>query len=458
MELETSAWDDVLQEDKKYTDWGLLKNDPAGWMELERTLLSLVLQLEQFSVLAPLHPNDFYVEKYRNAMSWVLGRASIPTTADVLLHGDETITELLLNPEPTIPLPVERVPELVTVIREFARRRAYSRLLEDAARFGRNGEVAKARAAMSEAIALENPITQDQNNGLCHAVTRRLLSLQDSSRPKLHFGFPVLDRVVGTLSDGGLFMIGARTSTGKTTLALSLASRLAATNVTSAVISLEDDERKLADRIIATALGCTVDEAQARVASGNYPRELVEHATNLSSRILLYTPRTNTLENVLAAITQAGKMGARVVFLDYIHEVQVPTDMVAAHDWPVATATKSVKELCRHLNITAVVFAQMTKPQGGQEFVRPELREIRDSQKLADVAEWAMVLWRSSKNSDARVFGRIEKNKNGRSGVTLEFKHTASRVMFGDIVSANDIDTEPARERMQWNPSWAGKM
>lgn len=201
---------------------------------------------------------------------------------------------------------------------------------------------------------------------------------------------PFLDSNLGAAVPGSMYVVGARTGTGKSYFTLMLLSSLP---VPGLMVSVEDSAVELGRR--------------ARSLPGD-----------ALSRVLVATPHAR-LSAVLEAIDVGAEAGARVAVVDYLQELSADTGepMFGRAD-EVRVMCTAMKAKARDLGLVLVLVSQCKRPEAGRAEEMPTRYELSDCSAIEKKAEAIIMLLETGPSS---MRARIDKYKSGRSGGEAEF-------------------------------------
>lgn len=206
-------------------------------------------------------------------------------------------------------------------------------------------------------------------------------------------GYPSLDRAINGLNKSEFIILAARTSLGKTTLAINIASHIALhLKRPVGYFSLEMPWMKLGMRIIAS---------EARVDLARLQRGLIrpsDHANIAHAVSLLYeapfyvddTPHMSLLDLRAQARRMVNQYKVEVLFIDYISIIGFEDKSLPRHE-QVAEISRSLMSLSRELEVPVVALSQVTRESEGK---RPGLHNIRESGSLEQDADIILFLHR----------------------------------------------------------------
>ena len=279
----------------------------------------------------------------------------------------------------------------------------------------------------SEVFDIESLIRQNNGKGAFDYLLN--LYKHDEATSGIPTGYPDLDRRIMGLKAGEMFVLAARPSVGKTSLALNLVRNITMDGKKRAVgfFSLEMTAMQLAKRLLCSESGFSErDFYENRVTPANLVR--VTQAADRLCESKIYIDPTPALK-IRELRSKARKMKAlnniQVIFIDYLQlmKAEIRSDN---RQEEVAAISSGIKALAKELNLPIVVLAQLNreveKTQG-----KPKLSHLRESGAIEQDADIVAFLHRdrdqkADNSIEAQTKGVpaeliIEKNRNGRTGV-----------------------------------------
>ena len=292
-------------------------------------------------------------------------------------------------------------------------------------------------------------------------VDRRLLD-PESAAPLWPTGFPLLDEELGGgLRAGTLNLLAGAQGEGKTTFALQMARRCAATGrpvvflsfeleaeaLLHKAISAEAAERSTRSTPLSVAQVRTAFETSDDATGRGLPERLGEHVGGIEALTAvngyaarLYIHRSTTTQTTLDVIAAAVKdvlveHGVPpLVVVDYLQKVCTPDHL--AEEEKVTRVTERLKDLSIEFECPVVAISASDRA-GLESGTRMRARNMRGSTALAYEADVVLIL-----SNKADVVARhhlmygvnngehfkdwsvvtVEKNRSGRSGAEVEFR------------------------------------
>ncbi len=254
--------------------------------------------------------------------------------------------------------------------------------------------------------------------------------LGEQAAPGIRSGFRALDRMTAGLQRSDLIIVAGRPSTGKTTLALNIASSLAILepHVPVGIFSLEMSAEQLAQRFL--CMLARVDSHRLRL--GELSDQEWEHLGSMVGALTeapIYVDDSGFL-NAMDLRTKARRLQARanigLLVVDYLQLIQGRRGGENRVQ-EISEISRSLKALARELNIPIIALSQLSRAVEQRENHRPMLSDLRESGALEQDADLVMFIYRdelydedSPRKGEADII--VAKHRNGPTGtITLDY-------------------------------------
>lgn len=183
-------------------------------------------------------------------------------------------------------------------------------------------------------------------------------------RTSVPTGFPELDDMCGGgLKAGQLVVIGARTSWGKSALALSMLLHAAHAGESVGLVSLEMSEDQLADRVVARLADVPVHVVE-KGGFDAHDRDRIDRGIELADGLPLWTwcpPQVQTVASIASQLRAWRREGVSIACIDYLGRIAHQRDRTRTEAQLVGQTTKELKTLANELGIPIVLCAQMNR-------------------------------------------------------------------------------------------------
>lgn len=213
-------------------------------------------------------------------------------------------------------------------------------------------------------------------------------------------GFKKLDEKMQGFQPGGLYIVAARPSVGKTALALNFAHRIAKlNNIPVAIFSLEMPSEQLIKRLIAAETNVDL----RNVMSGNLQgvaKVRVAEAINTIANLPIYIDDTssNTALDIVAKCRklQAEHKDLGLVVIDYLGLVTGSHSKgnQDSRQEEVRKISLALKGLARDLHLPVIAVSQLSRKVEDRDSKRPMLSDLRDSGNIEQDADAVLLLYR----------------------------------------------------------------
>ncbi len=219
------------------------------------------------------------------------------------------------------------------------------------------------------------------------------------SEQKMHItgvptGFYDLDELTAGFQPSEMIVIGARPSTGKTSLALNIAQHACmGTNELKKKISVGFFSIEMTAKQLALRLLCSVARIDLKKARSGYlsdgDRGRLVNVTGQFYDTKLYIDDTSSI-TVLDLKAKARRLKREfdigMLVVDYLQLIQAGVK-VDSREQEIAYISRQLKALAKDLDIPVVVLAQLSRPIKGQEEKRPILSDLRESGAIEQDAD-----------------------------------------------------------------------
>ena len=231
--------------------------------------------------------------------------------------------------------------------------------------------------------------------------------------------FENLDAIAGGMKPAELIVIGGNPSSGKTTLALCIVARAAATGTTVSFFSGETGARNLVHR-----LHCMEARVDGGVFMNGQPseRDLQRMAVG-AGKVAHYRDRLliddgSLGRDLIAKARRHWQRGARLFVVDYLQLIDAPG---ATEFERVTNASKLGKRMAKELDSPVIFVSSLKRPEKGSS-AKPKVADLRQSGQIEYDADKVLLLHVADDERDAAIRTvecHVAKHKDGPTGVCL---------------------------------------
>ncbi len=251
----------------------------------------------------------------------------------------------------------------------------------------------------------------------------RAVQNKSGSVTGIRTGFSALDDMTAGLQPGDLTLIAARTSQGKTALAMNLA-RVIGESVPLLIFSLEMSKEQLFMRMLASE--SRVDSHRIRsgfLMDKDWTRIATAIETLNSLKILIDDHGNLTVRQFAARARQVkAHHGLGAIVVDYIQLMRGQGNF-ENRTQEIGTISRGLKAAAKELGVPVIALAQLSRaaePQPGRKARRPQLSDLAESGSLENDADVVLLIYRPEPKDDevlevAEII--VAKQRNGPTGV-----------------------------------------
>ena len=209
-------------------------------------------------------------------------------------------------------------------------------------------------------------------------------------------GFIALDDLLGGLQRADLVILAARTSLGKTSLALNIA-RNAAINQKAcvAIFSLEMSREAVVQRFLASESG--IDSKRIRLGRfGEEDEVRIMEASGILSEASIYiddSAQIRTIDMRSKARRLHFEYGIDLIIIDYLQLIQ-GEGKSETRVQELSNITRSLKTLARELNVPVLALSQLSRAVDWRATHVPQLADLRESGSIEQDSDVVLFIHR----------------------------------------------------------------
>jgi replicative DNA helicase len=309
-------------------------------------------------------------------------------------------------------------------------------------------------AAEQQIFRLRGDALRASRRRLEDAVDEEIDRLQKAASdgreiPGLATGIPPLDRLLGGLQDGRLYVVAARPSMGKSLFSLQIARHVAPSVGSVLFASLEMSDAETAQRHLTAESGVDPDRIHlGRVTGTDWPVLLQAAAGTVGMPLHLIDDSDLSLSKLRAQARQLAVRddGLRLIVVDYLQLMRVerPTGNRVED---VSEFSRGLKRLARELRCPVLAVSQLSRAVEQRPDKRPLLSDLRESGQIEADADCVLMLYREDYyDPDSDRHGEMDiivrKNRQGGLGQVTCARDAHLRFVVSD---AQQPTVEPGR-------------
>ncbi|MDO4987843.1 MAG: replicative DNA helicase [Synergistes sp.] len=258
-------------------------------------------------------------------------------------------------------------------------------------------------------------------------------------------GFRDFDSMSAGLQPGGLYILAARPSMGKTALAINIAQYAAMQeNIPVLVFSLEMSAEQIVQRMLSSEAKVNLRELFETKSQQNEQWQRLKNAAAAIEKSPLFIDDSsplNTVELRGRCRRFFAKYGAGqgLIVLDYLQLMQAGR-RIENRTQEVSEISRTLKSIAREFKVPVLALSQLSRDveKRDKNNKRPQLSDLRESGAIEQDADMVVFLYREAYYAqendvnDATAEVIIAKNRNGPTGkVNLVFFREFSRFENG---------------------------
>lgn len=254
-------------------------------------------------------------------------------------------------------------------------------------------------------------------------------------------GFGSLDFMLGGFEPGKLYVVGARTSMGKTMFALTLAGNVARQQRPVALFSNEQGEESMLTRMVVAKLGQDPRSMTAQQRDSMEGR-FIDAFGEVGDLPLWLTDGTSltTSDIHIDALACHARHGLKLICVDFLTGLaDRPFGGSDRRVDIVGRMARNLKNTAMELKVPVVVAAQLNRGTEIRAGKKPELSDLRDSGEIEQVADAVLLLYRKgyygeteAERTDTTLEINIAKNRDGPTG-TVKIYYNPATGQMGDF-------------------------
>lgn len=234
-------------------------------------------------------------------------------------------------------------------------------------------------------------------------------------------GLPMLKRALGPLFPGAVFVVGAATGNGKSSLVAEVLLAAADDGTPAGLVSMEDSMFVTTTRWLSGFCGVSA----RRLHKGEQLEKVGAAAMQFAEydgRVLVSECIGGTEQDVMARMSVMARRGAKLIVVDYLGEVGASVPQQDRRN-EIRWLVKRLKAHALRLGVALILVSQLSRPQRERaEGYEPNKHDLKEAGDVENAAEFIVLLWRSKEHDFAPVNLKLAKSKVGGMGVRWEMQ------------------------------------
>lgn len=244
-------------------------------------------------------------------------------------------------------------------------------------------------------------------------------------------GFIDLDKILGTLIAGNVYLVAGRPGTGKTALCLTIANHAAQNKKRVGIFSLEMLREQVAMRLISQVAEVDLQSIiQGSLREGDWSK--YTHGVEVVADLPITINDLSSI-NIAQIRHTARKMkangGLDLLIVDYL-QLATGTGQADKRYQEVGEISRGLKHLAGELNVPVLAAAQLSRSVEQRQSNKPVLSDLRESGDLEQDAYGVIFIYKSNDEMKQNILCvDVAKHRNGPVGA-CELLFRSSIVKF----------------------------
>lgn len=252
-------------------------------------------------------------------------------------------------------------------------------------------------------------------------------------------GFTDMDALTQGLHPKEVFVIAARPSHGKTSLAINIATNVAKRHSDEDVLvfSIETHNNRLGSRVISSESKVnSTDIRSGKLDQGQWDN-LLKHRNKMQNVPLYFNDSVSTVEQVVYLSHKHSKKNkVSLIVVDYLQLLK-STNKKFSREQEVAEVSRALKLMAKDLDCCVMPLCQLNRDLEKRPDKRPKLSDLRESGAIEQDADVIAFIYQDEKyNENTKKKGIAEidfaKHKNGETKM-IELMFTGKFTRFDNI-------------------------
>jgi replicative DNA helicase len=249
-------------------------------------------------------------------------------------------------------------------------------------------------------------------------IERRVEDSRDGKVRGISSGFSLLDAKMQGFCPNRYYVIAARTSIGKTTLAINLMRSAIKAGKACLYFTVEMTDDEIAEKYLARDAGVDSNQIQNGALNNDeydFVFASMKEFASLQGRVNnVFCRSFEKLEAETKRLHKQGKVG--MVIIDYLQQISIESKQFSSRHAELTEISARLKLMAQTLEIPVVVLAQVNRQAMATSSASedgPQLHQIKDCGSIEQDADVVIFLHRDSDNN---YFLMVAKNRYGEIG------------------------------------------
>lgn len=265
---------------------------------------------------------------------------------------------------------------------------------------------------------------------------------------KANTGIPLLDKALGGMMGGRMYVIGARPGTGKTALAISAAFNTSAYGEVL-FCSYEMQPSEIMGRVLSRMSRVNSQDISYKTLTNEQLVKLGEHYANAGKLPIKFGVNCSTPDKVRAEALRMQKK-LKLIVIDYL-QLMSSGRRAESRRVEVGQISRALKLLSIELNVPVLALSQLNRASEDKASKAPTMSEMRESGDIEQDSDAIILMYQLPDENDAFVTVcedkdykpvriLLDKNRQGKSGLAIDTAFDGNTMTF---ISKSAVMSKP---------------
>lgn len=252
-----------------------------------------------------------------------------------------------------------------------------------------------------------------------------------------------------------LITVAARTSVGKSVVAVNCALSAALCNKRTLFFSLEMGSSELISRLIACKSFIKLNNIYPKLkVEGEEKKKFLKTYEEIKELPIIIDDTAEVSLNYIkskAIETSKSEGGLDFIIVDYIQLITSNRSHGQSRQEQISEISRGLKILAKQLQVPVMIVAQLNRGDKDDEDRIPGLADIRESAAIAQDSDIVLILHRKYRDTsdDPKALFILDKNRNGPAGKQMRMRCMLDKALFQDIKKDDKDEVQDTEEKSQ---------
>jgi replicative DNA helicase len=280
--------------------------------------------------------------------------------------------------------------------------------------------------------ALKTSTIRDATGRALAETEQRITVAQAGKPPGIPSGIPKLDACIHGFKPGFVYVLGARTGVGKTTMATTMAVNAALAGKRVAFVTVEMSDTDIADKMLLRLACLSGDRYLSGIMNDDELNRLVRAGNELAELPIFITDvaRANLNDLALEIMRLVRIEGAELIVVDYLQIFETGDGRNRPSREEAKLVSARFKSLARSLKVPLLVLSQLNRQ--APEMGAPDLIHVAESDQIARDADVVMFIYHDDRDD---TWLSVSKQRRGKKQ-TIRLRANLEHSVFHEAEQA----------------------